>query len=949
MNKNKQNKLSQWTHSFLILVMTLNLTACGFFSDEPVEDQDVYQSTNLQANCKLDPDSFGQIFNEDISTQINCLEENFRQFLKFVRTDVPDSVGSGELERFIEKFFRANSETMIKSLGLLFELNTILLRDELGQISSDNITPLFKLLVVANREAVIITNTLKAMSEEGRETRFWELREELKGAVERFSASTIGIITKTSKLPQRLDIREFIVDLNQRLDNFEVEEKTVDSMLFLKRIFIGGNRQVLTSVEAGVLIEKFPKLAMLAIDLFFSREKNFENKSNHLRFYNTKVSELEALWANVPTEENLFTTSDIIQIITTFASDFDLDKYRELIYGAKEHLIGGDRENYNFGHLHNVFAYIKVGIHGLIVADTYERAKTEKDVKGATLPELRVLYTKQLEELALKTRELIEATPTIPETIGLHETLQLVNEHFLDLKFKPELITSALVAKKLIEGGERLSLSKTELLSLTHKLKDLALLLYDFNYQRPEGDRPLFNFILERFHVLKKNLAVLKGEELILDNNDLINIIQYFMDEETDAQKFKPTLEKFKGKIIGGDINEYTSGDVQSVISMMQDLIERMAFNATTFEEQEKLLTLNIRLNSVPVVWSDDYRFFSQTRLNLLRGQFNHLVKSYKFLREPVSGYQYYSHQYHRSSRGFTELAVVKWAAEKVARAYGTLIPGKSNEYRVDMKATNTILYDYKPALEELGLWSKSPETFARNMLLLSDLFTTNSDGDYQISVNEITEYGPLVITAMKIGEELITELTKRCGSEPGDEDRLINVTCSRAHYFDVLLNKLEQKKFMPHLNSYIETIDEETRNLFLAKIEGFARDIKRDEVPINKRDYMLIYGAMLNIESTFLRYDVNKNNVVDNDELREAFKTYRQAIIDIAKLDESKVKYAESIFLYLIQNMEIPSTSDLLWFHYLGNKDDIVAERLNIGTILNFLVTQANSAQKKE
>ncbi len=939
--------LSQWTHFIVILSLALGVSSCGFYSDEPVEDQDIYRPANLEAKCKLNTDQFGQILEQDISGQIKCLQENFRQFLLFVRTDVPDSVGSTELERFIEKFFRANSETMIKSLGLLFELNTILLRDEVGQISRDSIDPLFRLLVVANREAVTITKTIREMTTEGNEERYWELREELKAAIERFSNSTSAIITSTGKLPRNLDIRKFILDLNDRLDDFDVDAETIDCMLFLKRLFVGGEKTIITSTEVETLIKKFPKMIMVAIDLFFTKEKNFESKNNRLRFYSEKVAEVEGLLAPVPKHEVLFTTSDIFKIIDTFAADdFDIETYRKLIYDFKEHLIGGGREKYTFGHILNGFAYLKIGLEGVMVVNTYNEAsdiaKNNKDTQK--LVDLRDVFAREVEGLAQKTKKLIAATPTLPDSIGLKALALTVNRDLYEQKLSSDFIEAAFAAKTLLLGGEREKLTIGELNEFTDKLTETALLIYDLVLLRPEGDRELFNFTLPRFLTFRKLLKVLPGEMIVLTNEDIVALLGQVMAEDVDVSKFLPALENLKGKIFGGHKEHYTSSDLNNVLEKVQRLIENLAFNTTTYAEHSNLLNINMRLTKVPNIWHEEYKYYSKSRLNELRQDFNNLIARYKFLRETSSGNQFYSHAYLRSSRGFTELAIVKWAADLVALGYGKLMPGKSDQYRVDMAATNTILYDYKPILEELGLWSKSPETFARNMLLLSDLFTLNSDGDYHISVPEITEYGPLVITAMKLGDELISELNQRCGSEPGDEQPLIAVECSREHFFDVLLNKLDQKTYMPHLASYISRIDQKTRLDFLSKVEGFARDIKDDNVPINKREYMLIFGAMLNIESTFLRYDVNRDNQVDAQELKEAFKTYRQAIIDIAKLDEGKVKYTESIFLYLIKYMEIPSTTELLWFHYVSDKSKITAERLNIGAILNFLVSQANS-----
>ena len=105
-------------------------------------------------------------------------------------------------------------------------------------------------------------------------------------------------------------------------------------------------------------------------------------------------------------------------------------------------------------------------------------------------------------------------------------------------------------------------------------------------------------------------------------------------------------------------------------------------------------------------------------------------------------------------------------------------------------------------------------------------------------------------------------------------------------------------------------------------------------------RDYGLLIGAMINIESTFLRFDTDNNNLLDNKELDKAFLVYKEAIIAVVKLDESKEKYAKSIFIYMVKYMKIPSTLQLLNFHYAPwASHDVLAKRVNIGALLYYLV----------
>lgn len=98
----------------------------------------------------------------------------------------------------------------------------------------------------------------------------------------------------------------------------------------------------------------------------------------------------------------------------------------------------------------------------------------------------------------------------------------------------------------------------------------------------------------------------------------------------------------------------------------------------------------------------------------------------------------------------------------------------------------------------------------------------------------------------------------------------------------------------------------------------------------------------MINIESTFIRFDADNDNLLDTVELEKAFEVYRDAVIKVAKLSEGKEKYAKSIFFYMVKYKKIPSTFQLLNFHYgPWSNHEVKAKRENIGALLYYLVNQ--------
>src|SRR5690606_29637015 len=96
---------------------------------------------------------------------------------------------------------------------------------------------------------------------------------------------------------------------------------------------------------------------------------------------------------------------------------------------------------------------------------------------------------------------------------------------------------------------------------------------------------------------------------------------------------------------------------------------------------------------------------------------------------------------------------------------------------------------------------------------------------------------------------------------------------CYRPVFFDVLFKDLKLGNKLPKLKAYVESVSKEESLKFLRGVEGFARDYDDESIPMAKRDLVLLIGAMLNIESTFVRFDqVDENNVLDQSELDQAY-----------------------------------------------------------------------------
>lgn len=734
----KKYQLVPMTH-YLILIVSIAISSCGYMSDAPPVNIDIYKANQLDA-CKIDVSKLSEILIADQKEQINCLEENFIQFTKYVRTREAGSISETELNSFIQKFFLNQSGSIVKGLSLIFQLNMLLLKDEATKISRNNISPLFQLLIKVNQEAIIITRVLKEFDLENNNGNFWRQREILKASVTRFSEGVLEIIKDCKGNDQKLNIQDFISDASKKLGSKEINPETIKSLLFLKSILVGGEKEIITSDELIILINKLPKILTLSFDLYYAKDRNFETEIQKSRFYVVSAREFNKIIQFNQNNFELFTVDQLLKLAGNFIKDKDL-------------------------------------------------------------------------------------------------------------------------------------------------------------------------------------------------------------------QKLKPSIQLLKTKIIGGNSDSFSLLDMKSILAFLNDFLERDYFNLVTYKVHQPILEKNNSILSLEQPNLPNlYDIFSLKRVTELHRDFENMAINFRYFRNKKEGIAHYGTEFIRNKDGFLEASFLNWISTKLFKAYGH--KNSANQLQVSLLEFQTLLNDLKSILEELKLWSPAPETFARNAVFLADLFQNKSNGDFEVDVSEATEYIQMILSAVSITNKFSTELSSHCDGGIDPEGPIFETECFNANFFDTILNKLKLKSFFPRLNNYVNNSTHHEAINYLKGVEGFARDLPNPELPINKRDNILIIGAILNIESTFIRFDSNKDNIIDYNELLDAFKIYKSAIMSMAKLKNEE--YALSVFLYMISKMEIPpngtwiNNAKFFSFHKCVSNDfcrltfleKIEAKRLNIGKLLYYIVT---------
>lgn len=955
-------------YHILVAVLGLQLMGCGYFSDDPPQNQ-VFDIKDMRSQCDLDTEEFNRIFSEDVSLQIKCLEENFNQFVRYVRRDRADQVNEAELTTFVNRFFSLNRDHFLRGLRFLFEINMLLLNDRNESISTENIRPLFQIILNTNKKAVLLTKVLEKTNEKTylkHKEELLRLFSELTNSILEIANSGNGQQLSSSKI----NIKEFIKGLNEKFPELEVDEETADSFLFLKKLFLGGNKFEINNAEVKQLLSKSPQIFEIALDLFYLTEETYKatfgEEQNIYTHYQTLIQKMRGLLYPLNDHTMLFKVDDFLIALNSIGllkkSGDILDSLRTtsnlkiLAESFKVNVLGTNPQIFTFKDLKASFSFLEVSTlsipHYLTIKEKFELlSKASIPEKNQLIQELE----RELKTLSDKIIHLIAKNTDIPEQQDLLTFVQDINR-LTDEEYSlpAEIIDGLFSLKTLFMGGHKNILTKDQLIDFIKKLPKMSSHMLNVAYIKDEElhtGTQKSEFFIKRLGSILSFIHKPSIDEVVFTRDELIHLADYFSKgKEFNIHSYLPSIDAIKVKVLKGTKHQYTTNQIAQFLQIILGGFETSYYFDLSYRNLSWLLKRRSPITYVPSVSLEEFSIFSKQREKELRKIFVHQVKTFRYFRGS-NGVAYYGHLIKRNQKGFTEAALVNYIFTILQNSYGKL--NERGELVADYKILEGMLLDFNAVLQELGLWTYNFKNFVRNVLLLSDLFQSTSNGTMQLELDETSEFGVLVLQTMTLSNEMLDGLKEIEDSGRAQRESInckytldennspaFPIPCHRHFFFKVFFEELNHKKDFPMFYQFYKESTEEELKSFLSDIEGFARDFNDPKVPMAKRDYGLVIGALLNIESTFIRFDQNNDNSLDNEELDQAFEIYRDAIIAVAELDETQHKYAKSIFLYMVKYQQIPTKWQVVNFHYNPFADtEVSAKRIHIGTLLYYLV----------
>ena len=259
------------------------------------------------------------------------------------------------------------------------------------------------------------------------------------------------------------------------------------------------------------------------------------------------------------------------------------------------------------------------------------------------------------------------------------------------------------------------------------------------------------------------------------------------------------------------------------------------------------------------------------------------------------------------SYASLTKLNTFHLLGRLLIQSYGSR---REPEPAVSMSDMEAFYYDIRGIGIELKLFDPANMNLNKRFVE-GDLFTFDSNGDRYLTAQEVASMLAFIVSTKEQSSRFHNAIATVCNTNStGSRDRevrlvtdffdyeMIDPVCYRREFFGAFEQLIKR---MPGMVTYYKSLSalgiederlsgcnrffEKSKERFECELENAARNDGVTSQRFDSSDSEGMYGLSQYIEAIFLRYDVNADGVIDNDEAiegdRSAFQTFRYHLSD--------------------------------------------------------------------
>ncbi len=328
--------MKAWKSITALSTLIILSVSCSDLGKNSVVNKPI-ESRQFNAGCELSVDEFKNIFEKRIKPSIDCLEKNIDLFMRVVESPRPGFLSRTAFEQYIVRNVPDFPTENVQAIKSVFEISHLLFGEDKEFLSPSAVRKIFSILNLVNEEVPKIypyftsKETTPINLHDFNKVRVFQ-------AADRISRAMLDIF-KLDRGDQihRLNIIELLESFSSGETSDLVEK--VKAVIFIKKMVLGGNKEVITHLELQNLLFKIAPISSVAFDiarvsyLDLDQRTLMELLSADLDLFD------RLLHYTVESGERLFSIDDLIKAIPYFVSEEtklpDFNKYRPEILQLK--------------------------------------------------------------------------------------------------------------------------------------------------------------------------------------------------------------------------------------------------------------------------------------------------------------------------------------------------------------------------------------------------------------------------------------------------------------------------------------------------------------------------------------------------------------------------------------------------------------------------------------
>lgn len=544
-------------------------------------------------------------------------------------------------------------------------------------------------------------------------------------------------------------------------------------------------------------------------------------------------------------------------------------------------------------------------------------------------------------------------------------------EHFENIENQEILSNtkSLLFIKKVVLGGDQNMLSASEIKRLATILGDVSKIAYDFInipdvISDASEDEDIIGILKEDVETaISKFFYRSQPNEPILTFTELSHIVKVFFPENHKYMQYKESILLAKEVLFLNRTEVFSAGEFNILLEdLLYKNLSRGVLFYRAYRENKRLLDKDFSLlhgiENIITVGNDERKH---------KAEFNRIIKSYRFFKgnRDVPKFTF---KYERNPRAIFEISVYEDIVKRVFAHFGKEDVSAVGDYILTQKQLAGIMGVFGELLEgENFIYPGKAVGTAETITLMTSLFHSQSNGDDRIEIPEFVEFIVTMLGSLNLSNELYDKMVKLC---PVNSKGRYDTKCFRKNFRPILSMSIDEQpltRAIPNISTYIKKLSEANYTKFMKRTATFSRVCtvyaNGEEVPMSRGDGLVTWGGLLVIEQSMIRYDINRNGLLEPKELKALYKVFKPAIEAMIPVEFLK-RYTEEFFKYIVMYQRVPEVPNItglrsLWkalrqgahfVKFLFKRDrnqDKAADRMTFAAVLEIIAL--NSPAKLE